>query len=366
MSSPGTSPIDRAFIETNQLIERYLEGKLPYKGQRELESWCRANPEYLKGLHLSQRTMASLKLLEASGMPQDLAEPRIPWWKKPQALALTAAVAAAALLACAVLVGKLNLARGRVEDAQRLISRGTLEPPASMRNVRLQPDRAEGVNSAKLVLDRHVPQLVEVALDMSYSVEKRFRITIDKRDQARLLVLGGETKDSNGDLNIFAQAHDRRRIHHAPRRQRAAHAHQQGAADEADDPHPGSKRVLQREQRRASTIRRRSRRTAARVPERNPSAREFRGDALQHRAAARSQRAQHRALVAALVARRLHRREQHDDARRQREQEHVLHGERGAIHDVADLLEDGIDVEHRHGRKLAHQVDQRGRCAGVR
>ena len=26
---------------------------------------------------------------------------------------------------------------------------------------------------------------------------------------------------------------------------------------------------------------------------------------------------------------------------------------------LADLLEDGVDVEHRDGRKLAHQIDQR-------
>jgi hypothetical protein len=44
---------------------------------------------------------------------------------------------------------------------------------------------------------------------------------------------------------------------------------------------------------------------------------------------------------------------------RQREQKDILHGQRGAIHDLADLLEDGIDVEHRDGRKLAHQIGQR-------
>ena len=45
----------------------------------------------------------------------------------------------------------------------------------------------------------------------------------------------------------------------------------------------------------------------------------FGGDALQHRAAARAQGTQHGALVAALVPRRLHRRQQHHDSGRQRE-----------------------------------------------
>src|SRR5450631_1533867 len=114
-TAPGsTQPLDLAFIEENKLIERYLDDKLPYKGQRDLENWCRANPQYLRDWRLSERTVASLKLLEASGLPQDLSEPRTPWWKKPHALILACVVAVAALAACAILMGKLTLVRGRL------------------------------------------------------------------------------------------------------------------------------------------------------------------------------------------------------------------------------------------------------------
>jgi hypothetical protein len=202
MTTPGTPPIDRAFVESNQLVERYLDGKLPYKGQRELENWCRANPDYLRERHLSERTVASLKLLEASGTPQDLSEPRTPWWKLPQVLAGACAVALAALIACGVLAGKLTLMSGRLEDARRVVGQGSLAPPTSMHSARIQPDRAAGIGSAKLKVDHNVPQLIDVAIDMSYSTEKRFRITIDKRDQARALVLGAMSKDSNGEMHI--------------------------------------------------------------------------------------------------------------------------------------------------------------------
>ena len=202
MTTPGTPPIDRSFVESNQLVERYLDNKLPYKGQRELENWCRANPEYLREHHLSERTVASLKLLEASGLPQDLSEPRTPWWKLPHVLAAACAVALAALIACAVLAGKLTLLGGRLEDARKVAGQGSLAPPNSMRNVHLQPDRAAGINSAMLKVDHKIPQLIDVAIDMSYSSEKRFRVTIDKRDQARALVLGALSKDSNGDLHV--------------------------------------------------------------------------------------------------------------------------------------------------------------------
>jgi hypothetical protein len=202
MTIPGTPPIDRAFVESNQLVERYLEGKLPYKGQRELENWCRANPDYLRELHLSERTVASLKLLEASGMPQDLSEPRTPWWKLPQVLAGACAVALAGLIGCAVLAGKLTLLAGRFEDVHSQLGRGSLAPPTAIRNLRVQPDRAAGIGSATLRVDHAAAQLIDVTIDMAYSPERRFRVTIDKRDQARALVLGGLSKDSNGEMHV--------------------------------------------------------------------------------------------------------------------------------------------------------------------
>ena len=202
MTTPGTPPIDRAFVESNQLVERYLDNKLPYKGQRDLENWCRANPEYLREQHLSERTVASLKLLEASGNPQDLSEPRVPWWKLPQVLAVACAIALAALIACAVLAGKLSLLSGRLEDARRMVGQGSLAPPNSLHSLRIQPDRAAGIGNAKINVDHKIPQLIDVAIDMSYSTEKRFRITIDKRDQARALVLGAMSTDSNGEMHL--------------------------------------------------------------------------------------------------------------------------------------------------------------------
>src|SRR5450631_154892 len=59
--NPHTAPprFDRKFIEDHQLVERYLEGKLPFKGAQDLEKWCRANPEYLNELKLSDRAHAS-------------------------------------------------------------------------------------------------------------------------------------------------------------------------------------------------------------------------------------------------------------------------------------------------------------------
>src|ERR1700692_675727 len=115
--NPQTAPprFDRKFIEEHQLIERYLENKLPFKGARDLEQWCRAHPEYLNELKLPERTQASLKLLEASGRPQDLGEPTPEWWKSLYVLIGLGAVAFISLVAFWVLVGKYSILQGKLE-----------------------------------------------------------------------------------------------------------------------------------------------------------------------------------------------------------------------------------------------------------
>src|SRR6202165_2318659 len=111
--NPQTAPprFDRQFIEEHNLIERYLENKLPFKGARDLENWCRAHPEYLNSLKLSERAQASLKLLEASGQSQDLREPEPPWWKHPYVLIGLGALTLLCLVAFWALMGKYVLLR---------------------------------------------------------------------------------------------------------------------------------------------------------------------------------------------------------------------------------------------------------------
>src|ERR1700675_2351994 len=102
---PNAPRFDRKFIEDHKVLERYLEHKLPPKGARDLENWCRANPEYLNELRLSERAQASLKLLEASGQPQDLREPQPPWWKTIQVLIGLCVVTFLSLIAFWALLG---------------------------------------------------------------------------------------------------------------------------------------------------------------------------------------------------------------------------------------------------------------------
>jgi hypothetical protein len=201
---PAAAPrFDRKFIADYQLVERYLENKLPFKGARDLENWCRANPDYLNELKLSERAQTSLKLLEASGRPVDLQEPKPPWWKNVYVLIGASTVALLSLLAFWAMLGKYMLLRGELEDTRALMNHGSLVQPATKTELRLSPDHVPGIEHARIVVNRAAPQLMDLHVDLGYTAKlMQFRMFVDKKDQGRALVLNNLFKDSNGELRI--------------------------------------------------------------------------------------------------------------------------------------------------------------------
>jgi len=202
--APVSPRFDRKFIEDHKLVERYLENKLPFKGARDLEQWCREHPDYLNELKLSDRAHASLKLLEASGKPQDLGEPKPPWWKSHYVLIGLAALAFICLVAFWSLAGKYLLLQGRLEDTKHALTQGPLVQPAVEKNLYITPDHAPGIDRAKIKLNRAAPLLADVHVDLGYTQKQQmqFRMFVDKKDQGRAMVLNNLLKDSNGELRM--------------------------------------------------------------------------------------------------------------------------------------------------------------------
>ena len=202
--NPQTAPprFDRGFIEEHKLVERYLENKLPVKGARDLENWCRANPEYLTELKLSERAQSSLKLLEASGQPQDLREPQPPWWKTKYLPIGLGVLSFLCLVAFWALLGKYVLLRGELDDTRTLMNQGSLVQPAAESHLQVAPDRAPDIGKARIAVSRSAPQLVDLHVDLSYTKLTQFRMVVDKKDQGRALILNDLLKDSNGELQL--------------------------------------------------------------------------------------------------------------------------------------------------------------------
>jgi hypothetical protein len=202
-AAPVSPRFDKKFIEDHKLVERYLENKLPFKGARDLEQWCRAHPDYLNELKLSERAHASLKLLEASGRPQDLGEPKPPWWKSIYLLIGSGALALVCLVAVWSLAGKYSLLQGKLEDTKRVMSQGPLVQPATEKAIYISPDHAPGIDHARIKLSRAAPLLLDVHIDLGYTQKlQQFRMFVDKKDQGRALVLNNLLKDSNGELRL--------------------------------------------------------------------------------------------------------------------------------------------------------------------
>ena len=215
--APIAPRFDRKFIEDHKLLERYLDGKLPLKGARDLEAWCRSNPDYLNELKISERAQSSLKLLEACGQPADLTEPQAPWWKSPYLLIGLGVVTLLSLAAFWVLYGKYFILQNRLEEARTVVNQGPLVQPASETSVTIAPDRDPDSGRARIVVSRAAPQLMDVHIDLSYTqpgntgpqnaqaMAKKlmtFRVIVDKKDQGRALILNNLLKDSNNQLRL--------------------------------------------------------------------------------------------------------------------------------------------------------------------
>jgi hypothetical protein len=204
VKTPAPSPrFDRKFIEEHQLVERYLENKLPFKGARDLENWCRAHPDYLDELKMSERAHSSLKLLEAAGAPQDLGEEKPPWWKSLNVLIGMAALCAVSVIAFWFLFGKYEMLKIQLDDTKTLMTQGSLVQPAVETSVRVSPDHSPGIDRARLILNHNAPQLMDVHIDLAYTQKlNQFRMIVDKKDQGRALILEDLMKDSNNELRL--------------------------------------------------------------------------------------------------------------------------------------------------------------------
>ncbi len=264
------------------------------------------------------------------------------------------------------LAGKYSLLQGKLEDTKRVISQGPLVQPATEKAIYVTPDHAPGIDRARIKLSRAAPLLMDVHIDLGYTQKlMQFRLFVDKQDQGRALVLNNLLKDSNGELRVTLNSTGLSagiytvRIEALPPRgipipigwlilevqlERGAQAAQSSRSVTMGGvlitlrvasvplkptrtvPHTrpathtnGSSVNCSENSRSANIHPIPVAPKAARVPDRKPKRRKFRGDALQHRAAARAQGPQHRALIAPLIPGRLHRRQQHDDSRSQRE-----------------------------------------------
>lgn len=203
-ASPSSAAplMDAAFIERNQIVERYLTGKLPPRGVIDFERWCRENPQLVDSLGLSDRINAALKLLDASGRPE-------PWAEKPRRFYERAivffAVLGAAVIGVAIAASmsvRATEAERQVAVLEKRVNERPLLPATSTRPIIVEPSRTGPSQRAALTLVGTSGEMADLKVDVSWSRYTNFRVTIDRTSQGRVAVLGNQQRDSNGQLRL--------------------------------------------------------------------------------------------------------------------------------------------------------------------
>jgi hypothetical protein len=194
--------MDAAFIQQNQIIERYLAGKLPLKGAQDFERFCKEHPEALTSLGLADRINAALRLLDASGQPLPWAEKPIPFYQKPLTIAVVAALAGTLLIATLLLFTAGRKKDERIAVLTNDVETQPLQPSKTTRTVPVLPSRTGPVASSQAAIGGRDAELADFKFDLSWSTFTNFRVTVDRVDQGRVAVLGNLERDSNGHVRI--------------------------------------------------------------------------------------------------------------------------------------------------------------------
>ena len=194
--------MDRDFIARNQIVERYLSGRLPPKGAQDFERYCRENPQSLDEIGLSERITMALRLLESGGIPTPWEVPPKPWWERLPVLIGTATLALALAVSLMVVAGRLNARSQELSTLQRRVATQALDPANSTRTVTVIPDRTAPSRHSILQIGGGAAELADLKIDVSWSKFTDFRVTVDRVDQGRAMILHNVLRDSNGQLHI--------------------------------------------------------------------------------------------------------------------------------------------------------------------
>lgn len=196
--------MDREFIIKNQIVERYLAGRLPPKGVTDFERLIRSRPELIEELGLPEKVNAGLRLLDAAGIAEPWAEKPKKFWENPAVTFGAAGLAFVALIVCVVLAMQVSsrdasITKLKAENIERAIAPSTLKRTIVVGVARNGPP-------SQPTLTIRQGEFAEMKADLSWTRYGSFRVSIDRVKQGRVAVLDGVEKDSNGHLRISLNA----------------------------------------------------------------------------------------------------------------------------------------------------------------
>jgi hypothetical protein len=196
--------MDREFIIKNQIVERYLAGRLPPKGVTDFERLIRTRPQLIEELGLPEKVNAGLRLLDAAGIAEPWAEKPKKAWEKPAFTMSAAALAVVALLGCAVMSVQLSSRNATIAKQKKENIERTIAPSTRKRTILVGVAR-NGPPAQSTLKIAH-GEFAEMKADLSWARYAAFKVSIDRVNQGRVAVIDGLQKDSNGHLRISLNA----------------------------------------------------------------------------------------------------------------------------------------------------------------
>lgn len=205
LSLPFPAPaMDREFILKNQIIERYLAGRLPPKGVTDFERLIRSQPQLIDELGLADKVNAGLRLLDAAGVAEPWTEKPKKFWEKPSFGFGAAALALLALIGCAALAMQVSSRNTTISKQAKDIAERPIAPSTLKRTILVSPSRNGPPSRPTLTIEQG--QFAEMKTDVSWNRSTIFRVSIDRVNQGRVAVIDGMQKDSNGHLRLSLNA----------------------------------------------------------------------------------------------------------------------------------------------------------------
>lgn len=222
--------MDRTYIQSEHIVERYLSGELTVREAREFEKYCLDHPDYLNSLPIPVRLKARLarRPLEDSetGVFQAIpssathavlaaAEDGLEEEEEREDARrgdgsgvnriLVVGLAAALLAALGGMVAyalRANSLAQQLGAAHRASTAAQMQAPGGVQAHRVKPVRARP-EQATLALGRlDPPQLIDLHIDVSQTKHGQFFVTVDKEDGVRVLQLRRLARDSNRELRL--------------------------------------------------------------------------------------------------------------------------------------------------------------------
>jgi len=196
--------MDREFILKNQIVERYLAGRLPPKGVTDFERLIRSRPELIEELGLADKVNAGLRLLDAAGVAEPWAEKKKKFWETTAFGFAAAGLAIAALIGCVVLAMQVSSRDAKIAKLSKDVQERPIAPSTLKRTILVGVTRGGPPATSNLSIG--LGEFAELKADLSWTRYNLFRVSIDRVNQGRVAELDGISKDSNGHVRIALNA----------------------------------------------------------------------------------------------------------------------------------------------------------------